>query len=115
MLRRMATLIMNLEVDADQMLRNLNSLHGVVFSQSVLLAMVNGGMDRDAAYRIVQSAARTAIETGTTLRAVLEKDANVKLTTEQLDNAFDLERVLQHADRAEQELQNVAMSYKGLD
>lgn len=114
MLRRMAKLIVNLEVDENQMLRNLNSLHGVVFSQSVLLAMVNGGMDRDAAYRIVQSAARTAIETEVNLRDVLEKDANVKLTAEQLDHAFDLERVLQHAHRAEHELQNVAMSYKGI-
>ena len=115
MLRRMARLIMNLEVDEEQMLRNLNSLHGVVFSQSVLLAMVNGGMDRDSAYRIVQSAARTAIETATDLRTVLEADSSVTLTKDQLDDAFDLERVLQHARRAERELQDIAMSYKGLD
>ena len=115
MLRRMAKLITNLEVDEQQMLRNLNSLHGVVFSQSVLLALVNGGMDRDSAYRVVQSAARTAIETGTHLRDILEKDATVKLTKEQLDNAFDLDRVLEHAHRAERELQEVCMSYVGLD
>ena len=115
MLRRMAKLITNLEVNEQQMLRNLNSLHGVVFSQSVLLALVNGGMDRDSAYRVVQSAARTAIESGTHLRNILEKDATVKLTKEQLDNAFDLDRVLEHAHRAERELQEVCMSYVGLD
>jgi adenylosuccinate lyase len=115
MLRRTARLIMNLEVDQEQMLRNLNSLHGVVFSQSVLLAMVNSGMDRDSAYRIVQSAARTAIETGTHLRDILEEDASSTLTKEQLDNAFDLDRVLEHAYRAERELQDVCMSYVGLD
>ena len=115
MLRRTARLIMNLEVDEEQMLRNLNSLHGVVFSQSVLLAMVNSGMDRDSAYRIVQSAARTAIETGTHLRDILEKDASSALTKEQLDSAFDLNRVLEHAYRAERELQDVCMSYVGLD
>jgi adenylosuccinate lyase len=115
MLRRTARLIMNLEVDQEQMLRNLNSLHGVVFSQSVLLAMVNSGMDRDSAYRIVQSAARTAIETGTYLRDILENDASSALTKEQLDSAFDLNRVLEHAYRAERELQDVCMSYVGLD
>ena len=115
MLRRMAKLIMNLEVDEQQMLTNLNSLHGVVFSQSVLLAMVNSGMDRDSAYRIVQSAARTAIESKTHLRDVLEKDSAVSLTKDQLDSAFDLDRVLQHAQRAERELQDVCMAYQGLD
>ncbi|MEN9553464.1 MAG: hypothetical protein RLY24_1059, partial [Actinomycetota bacterium] len=106
---------MNLEVDEDQMMKNLNSLHGVVFSQSVLLAMVNNGMDRDSAYRIVQSAARTAIETGTHLRDILEKDSAVTLTKDQLDNAFDLDRVLQHAQRAERELQEICMAYQGLN
>ena len=115
MLRRMAKLIMNLEVDEEQMLHNLNSLHGVVFSQSVLLAMVNNGMNRDSAYRIVQSSARIAIESGEHLRNVLEKDPSAMLTKEQLDNAFDLDRVLQHADRAQRELQDLAMSYVGLD
>ena len=115
MLRRMAKLIMNLEVDEQQMLSNLNSLHGVVFSQSVLLALVNNGMDRDSAYRIVQSAARSAIESGTHLRDVLEKDSAVTLTNGQLDNAFDLDRVLEHAQRAERELQETCMSYQGLN
>ncbi|MGA0117156.1 MAG: adenylosuccinate lyase [Ilumatobacteraceae bacterium] len=115
MLRRMAKLIMNLEVDEQQMLSNLNSLHGVVFSQSVVLALVNNGMDRDSAYRIVQSAARSAIESGTHLRDVLEKDSAVTLTNGQLDNAFDLDRVLEHAQRAERELQETCMSYQGLN
>lgn len=114
MLRRMAKLLMYLEVDAQQMQRNLDSLHGVVFSQSVLLAMVNSGMDRDAAYRIVQSAARTAIESGIHLRQVLEKDSAVTLTKEQLDNAFDLDRVLEHSHRAARALDEVVFSYQGL-
>lgn len=111
MLRRMAKVIANLEVDEQQMLTNLNLLHGVVFSQSVLLAMVESGTERDGAYRIVQSAARTALETKTDLRAVLEKDPSVKLTADQLDEIFNLERVLQHSDRAYQELQRLAGLY----
>lgn len=111
MLRRMAKVIANLEVDEQQMLTNLNLLHGVVFSQSVLLAMVESGMERDVAYRIVQSAARTALETKTDLRVVLEKDPSVKLTADQLDEIFNLERVLQHSDHAYRELQRLAGLY----
>jgi adenylosuccinate lyase len=114
MLQRMANLVMLLEVDAEQMKKNLNSLHGVVFSQSVLLAMVENGEDRDAAYRVVQAAAHEAIDTETPLRIVLEKHHTTGLTPEQLDSAFNLERVLQHSHRAEQELQDIAMSYTGL-
>jgi len=99
MLRRMTRIVANLEVDQQNMQRNLNALHGVVFSQSVLLAMVEQGMARDDAYRIVQSAAKQAMETSTSLREVLAKDSSMTLTTTQLDNAFDLLRVLQHAGR----------------
>ncbi len=99
MLRRMTRIVANLEVDQQNMLRNLNALHGVVFSQSVLLSMVEQGMARDEAYRIVQSAAHTAMDTQTSLRDVLAAEAGVTLTATQLDNAFDLARVLQHAGR----------------
>ena len=99
MLRRMTRIVANLEVDQQNMLRNLNALHGVVFSQSVLLSMVEQGMARDEAYRIVQSAAHTAMDTQTSLRDVLAAEVGVTLTATQLDNAFDLARVLQHAGR----------------
>lgn len=100
MLRRMKRIITNLEVDETQMQKNLDSLNGVVFSQSVLLAMVEQGMTRDDAYRIVQAAAHTAMDTNTSLRDVLAKDSLVTLSTTQLDDAFDVKRVLQHSGRA---------------
>lgn len=99
MVRRMTRIVANLEVDQENMLRNLNALHGVVFSQSVLLAMVEQGMARDDAYRIVQTAAHRAMDTQTSLRDVLAADTAVVLTAAQLDSAFDLSRVLQHAGR----------------
>jgi adenylosuccinate lyase len=100
MVKRMSRLLSNLEVDADRMLSNLNSLQGVVFSQTILLALVESGLTRDDAYRIVQSAARVAIETATPLRDVLASEKAVSLTAAQIDAAFDLGRVLQHAGRA---------------
>lgn len=114
MLRRMARIIMHLEVDRHQMLKNLNALHGVVFSQSVLLAMVENGMERDAAYRIVQTAARTALETSTHLREVLEKQVEVNLSSIQLDDAFNLDRVLQHAHKAPDALQREISHYPSM-
>ena len=100
MTRRMVRLLENLEVDDVQMTKNLNALHGVVFSQSVLLALVEHGMTRDDAYRIVQAAAATAIQTETSFQDVLAADAQVTLTPAQLAAAFDLSRVLRHAGRA---------------
>ena len=100
MVKRMSRLLSNLEVDSDRMMSNLNSLQGVVFSQSILLALVESGLTRDDAYRIVQSAARVAIETATPLRDVLATDSAVTLNAAQIDAAFDLSRVLQHAGRA---------------
>jgi adenylosuccinate lyase len=100
MVKRMSRLLENLEVDTEQMVKNLNSLYGVVFSQSILLALVESGLTRDDAYRIVQSAARVAIETSTPLQAVLIAEKAVTLDTASISAAFDLDRVLQHAGRA---------------
>ena len=99
MTRRMTSLLSGLEVDSDRMSRNLDALHGVVYSQSILLAMVDAGMVRDDAYRIVQSCAATAIETGTSFRQVLAGDDRVTLSSSALDGAFDTARVLRHASR----------------
>jgi len=100
-LRQAAALVSGLVVHADRALANLTegSL-GLVFSQSVLLALVGEGHSRDEAYRIVQRDARRAWETGTHLRRVLEDDPEVGLDAVALDGAFDLERVLRHAGRA---------------
>ena len=72
---------------------------GLVHSQSVLLALVASGMDRDAAYRIVQRDARAAWEQRRQFREVLEADSEVRLDSETLDGAFDLERSLHYTSR----------------
>ncbi len=72
---------------------------GLVFSQSVLLALVAGGASRDAAYRIVQRDARRASEEAVPFRQVLEEDPEVTLSPEALDEAFDLTRTLRHVHR----------------
>jgi adenylosuccinate lyase len=60
MLRTTSRILRGLEVHKDRMLENLNSEGGIVFSGRVLLALVESGMNRDDAYRIVQGAAMRA-------------------------------------------------------
>jgi adenylosuccinate lyase len=100
MLRKATGLAAGLVVHPDRALDNLtNGSLGLVFSQSVLLALVSAGLTRDEAYRIVQRDARTAWSERRPLRSVLEADPEVTLSPEELDAAFDLTRTLRHMDR----------------
>jgi adenylosuccinate lyase len=78
----------------EQMLRNLWSSHGLVFSQPVLLALVRAGKTRDEAYRIVQRNAMKAWDEQTDFRRLLEDDPDVSVDS--LDEAFDLSRSLRN-------------------
>jgi adenylosuccinate lyase len=95
-LRRAASLVAGLRVDPDRMMSNLWASHGLVFSQPVLLALVDAGLARDDAYRIVQEHAGRAWEDGVPFRSLLEKDERVPLSAADLDAAFDLDRALRH-------------------
>jgi adenylosuccinate lyase len=102
MTKRLTRLIATWEVDAEQMRTNIELTHGAVFSQSVLLALVEAGLGRDAAYRLVQEASRRAHESRRHLREVLAESSEVTavLDAARLTQIFDVQRVLQHADRA---------------
>ncbi|HLX88700.1 MAG TPA: lyase family protein, partial [Acidimicrobiales bacterium] len=107
-LRKAAGLVEGLVVHADRMRANLVEVsHGLVFSQSVLLALIGSGMDRDSAYRIVQRDARVAWEEDRPLRSVLEDDPEVTLDSSALDDAFSLERALRHVSRFLEAIQEV--------
>jgi adenylosuccinate lyase len=100
MLRKATGLASGLVLNPERALENLNiNSLGLVFSQSVLLALVDSGMSRDDAYRIVQAAAGKAAETKTNFRDVIEADPAVKLTKEVIANAFDAQRLLAHRAR----------------
>ena len=94
--KRLTKVLATLEVDAQRMQENVSSSFGVVFSQPVLLALVDSGLSRDEAYRIVQEDAAVAWNKRQQLREVLEADTRVKLSSKQLDDAFDLRRSLVH-------------------
>ena len=97
--KRLTRVLANLEVDTQRMVDNLSSSFGVVFSQPVLLALVDSGLSRDDAYRIVQEDAALAWNQRQQLRNVLENDKRVTLSSKQLDDAFDLYRSLVHTSK----------------
>ena len=84
----------------ENMKRNIDCTHGLVFSQSVLLALVSKGMNREEAYRIVQGAAMDVWNSGKSFRNLLESNPDVRrlLDAAELDKAFDAASTLQHVD-----------------
>jgi len=94
MLREMSEVIKELGIYKKNMTKNMNIYGGVVFSQRVLLALVENGMQREQAYRLVQQHAHEAWnkESGD-FRANLNSDRSITsiLSTEQLNNCFSTE------------------------
>ena len=96
-MHRLRRLLEGLQVSPERMKQNLYSSHGLVFSQPVLLALVQSGLTRDEAYRIVQEAAAISWERSQDFRSVLEADARLeRVDSKVLDEAFDLKRSLVH-------------------
>jgi adenylosuccinate lyase len=98
----MNKVLSGLEVRSDRMLANLQFAGGVVFSQRVLLALVDSGMSREDAYLIVQKAAMQAMDgTGPGFRSLLESDDEVmKRIGAKLNQVFDPWAGLEHTDLA---------------
>jgi len=100
MLRKATGLADGLVLHPERALENLTTGSlGLVFSQSVLLALVDSGMSRDDAYRDVQAAARRAIEERRNFRDIVENDDEVTLSNDALAKAFDTDRLLAHRGR----------------
>ncbi|HWX75636.1 MAG TPA: adenylosuccinate lyase, partial [Solirubrobacteraceae bacterium] len=87
-----------LEVDAERMRANLELTQGALFSQRVLLALVQAGASRDEAYRIVQELAQRAALGGTPLRELLAADTRVREAPLDLDAIFDYEHYTRYAE-----------------
>ena len=95
MQRRMLGVIRGLVVDAARMRENLDLTHGALFSQRLLLALVERGATRDDAYRVVQRLAQEALDTRVHLRSLLAADpAGEGLD---LDAIFDFAPYVRHA------------------
>ena len=87
-----ARVVEEMTVDTDRMRANLELTHGALFSQRALTALVESGMGRDDAYRIVQRAAQRAFDEGVEFRELIAAEA----PDLDLDAVFDYDAYLRH-------------------
>lgn len=107
MLVETVDLVKHLQVYPDNMQRNMNVYGGVVFSQRVMLKLVEKGLKREDAYAIVQSCAHTAWnKTDGNFRALIEQDPRVaeKLSSDEIADCFDPQHQLRNLDQVYQRL-----------
>jgi adenylosuccinate lyase len=100
MLYRCTGLIENLVVYPENMMRNLNQMKGLVFSQRVLLALTGKGASRETAYALVQRNAMKVWEQGKDFQEELIADPEVRayLSEDEIKEKFDLAYHLKHVD-----------------
>ena len=101
MLSRTTRMIDRLMVYPKNMMKNLEITRGLVFSQSVLLALVQKGVMREDAYRMVQRNAMQVWEKGKDFLPLLKKDKDIKkhLSVKELEKAFQLKAQFKNIDR----------------
>jgi adenylosuccinate lyase len=100
MLSLVIDVIDRLIVYPENMLKNLGRTHGLIFSQSVLLALTRKGMKREDAYRIVQASAMDVWHSGKDFKALLQTHAVVTtvLPSHEIEELFDLKNSVRNVD-----------------
>lgn len=100
MLSRLTSVIKNMTVYPERMKANLDSSRGLIFSESVLIRLVDKGLTRERAYSLVQRNAMIAWEEKLNFKDVLLKDAELLkiLTPEEIESSFDVEHALRWVD-----------------
>ncbi|SNZ15838.1 Adenylosuccinate lyase [Terribacillus aidingensis] len=101
MLSRFSNIVKNLTVFPENMKRNIDRTYGVIFSQRVLLALIDKGMSREQAYDIVQPKAMEAWETQTHFKQLIEAETEIAafLSQEEIDDCFDYTYHLKNVDQ----------------
>jgi len=101
MLRKMTKMMDGLVVYPDNMMRNLEKTGGLIYSQSVLLALVRKGITREEAYKLVQKNAMQSWEKGKDFLMLLKKDKEISklLSVTEIDKAFKLKTQYKNIDR----------------
>ena len=101
MLKKMTKLMDGLIVYPENMMRNLEKTGGLIYSQSVLLALVRKGITREEAYKLVQKNAMQSWTTGKDFLKLLKKDKDIKklLSVAEIDETFKLKTQFKNIDR----------------
>ncbi len=103
---RAIALVAGMTVHTERMLENLELTHGALFSQRVLLALVESGIARDDAYRVTQELAQRAWDEGVPLRELLAADERAARLD--LDAIFDYGHYIRHAEEIIARLDRIA-------
>ncbi|MGG6432841.1 adenylosuccinate lyase [Anoxybacillus sp. D401a] len=100
MLHRFTNIVKNLTVFPENMKKNMDRTLGLIYSQRVLLALIDTGMTREEAYDLVQPKAMEAWEKQVPFRSLIEADEVItsRLTKEQIADCFDYNYHLKHVD-----------------
>jgi adenylosuccinate lyase len=100
MLNRFGNIVKNLTVFPENMKRNMDATFGLIYSQRVMLKLIDRGLTREKAYDLIQPKTAEAWDNQTLFRPLLEADSEIMniLTTTDLDDAFDYHHHLQNVD-----------------
>ena len=98
LLAKTTSLIENLLVYPQRMLKNLESTGGLIFSGQLLLDLAEAGMSREEAYRLVQAHAMRAWKEDLVFRDLVEQDPAISTRLPQLERTFQFERQLENVD-----------------
>ncbi len=99
--RKFIPVVERLSISPKKMEQNLGLTRGLIFSQRVLLALIEKGMDREEAYEVVQRASRRTLDGEGDFRELLGSEEGVgkKLTPEELDDCFKISYYLRNVDK----------------
>lgn len=100
MLNRFGNIVKNLTVYPENMKRNMDRTLGLIYSQRVLLALIDKGMSREEAYDTVQPRAMEAWEKQVQFRSLIESDEKIAglLSEAEIDDCFDYNYHIKHVD-----------------
>jgi adenylosuccinate lyase len=100
MLTRLSGIISGLVVRPDRMMKNLELMKGLIFSQQVLTQLAEKGLERQRAYEMVQRNALKVWDDGADFKDLLFRDEEIRryLSQEEIETLFDLNRHLKHVD-----------------
>ncbi|MBS8266206.1 adenylosuccinate lyase [Mesobacillus boroniphilus] len=100
MLNRFGNIVKNLTVYPENMKRNMDRTLGLIYSQRVLLALIDKGMSREEAYDTVQPRAMEAWEKQVQFRSLIEQDEKIAglLSEAEIDDCFDYNYHIKHVD-----------------
>jgi adenylosuccinate lyase len=100
MLNKMISLIENLLVYPENMMKNLELTNGLIFSQALLLELAGKGVSREEAYKLVQRNAMECWKNKTSFKKLVSADEDIRnhLSSEEIEQVFSFDRYLKHID-----------------